>query len=137
MPNTDGGAREQLVEQLTELHRLVRLGARASGRQGEDSTVRSYPEAEASVQEMRGRLEEHAEALGRRLSALGHTPDGRADGADGPPENPARPSEALGGTRSSCSGSRWPTCACARRPSPSGIARRWSWPTAATATPST
>jgi hypothetical protein len=97
MLNTDGSAREQLVEQLTELHRLVRLGARAAGRQGEDSSVRSYPETESSLQEMRGRLEEHAGALGRRLSDLGHTPDGRFDGADGPPENPERPSQALGG----------------------------------------
>ena len=97
MSNADGGGPEQLVEQLTELHRLVRLGARASGRQGEDSTVRSYPETETSVQEMRGRLEEHADALGRRLSELGHTPDGRVDGTDGPPENPARPSDALAG----------------------------------------
>lgn len=97
MRETDGGAREQLTDQLSELHRLVRLGARVSRHQGEQVAVQAYPETQATVQAMHQRLEEHADALGRRLSALGRAADGRLDGADGPPERPAQASAALAG----------------------------------------
>ena len=97
MRETDGDTREQLIRELTEVHRLVRLGTRASGHQLATSSVRAYPETELTVQELHRRCEEHAGAVGRRLAALGHPADGKVDGVDGPPDGSERASEALEG----------------------------------------
>ena len=95
MRETDGSAREQLIDQLTEVHRLVCLGARASGHQLEDGPVQASVDTASTVHDMRDRLEEHTDALERRLSALGHRVGDRIEGTDEPRESPAQASVVL------------------------------------------
>src|SRR5215213_1297242 len=95
MPDPHGDTQEQLIDHLTEARALVRRGTRTCGRQGEAASVRDQPETEATVREIRDRLEEHAGALERRLSDLGHTADGRQDQVGGSPESTGRASEVL------------------------------------------
>lgn len=97
MPQTDGGARKQLVEHLTDVHKMVRRGAEASGRQADSPALRTCPEAEATADHMRQSLKDHARAVERRLLALGCAADGTTDGVVGPPEGVGRPTEALDG----------------------------------------
>lgn len=95
MSERDGGSREQLIHELSEVHRLVSLGARASVGQLADTSVRTYPETATTVTEMQRGCEEHAAILARRLDALGHPADREVGGLGGPPVDSEGASEAL------------------------------------------
>ena len=85
MCETPVGAREQLIEQLTEVHRLVRRGLRAPAHRLGDAPLEPYREAELTMPDMAHRLAEHAGALEDRLAALGRPPAREVGAAERPP----------------------------------------------------
>jgi hypothetical protein len=93
----DGGAREQITEHLTEVHRLVRQGARATSSQVGHLPLESYPEVDQAVREVQRRLANQAVGLEQRLTHLGHPANAASPVDDLPPASTERAGDAIEG----------------------------------------